>query len=406
MMTVVDSKIVLSDRVQRVSMSPNAAAKQLTNSLKEAGVDIADLTTGEPDFDTPDHIKQAAYAAIKRGETKYTPTPGIKALRQSVQRKLLRENNLPFDADHIVIANGAKQIIFNAFAATLNDGDEVLVPVPYWPTFPDSVRFNGGIPVFLNCPIEQGYKLTPTQLEQAITSRTRWIILNNPGNPSGAVYTADELSALAKVLRRHPQVLVMLDELYEHVLFDGRQHVSLLTLAADLRERTLLVGGVSKTYAMTGWRIGYGAGPKALTQAMAVVQSQNSSGASSVSQAAAVAAFDGGLEFIKPQVAAYQARRDVLVDTLSAVDGLKLLRPDGAFFIFCHCEGLLGRQRTDGKTLESESDVMNFLLESGVSGVSGSAFGLSPYFRLSIATEFDTVAEAGRRIAAACALLK
>jgi len=406
MMTVVESKIVLSDRVQRVSMSPNAAAKQLTNSLKEAGVDIADLTTGEPDFDTPEHIKQAAYAAIERGETKYTPTPGIKTLRQAVQRKLLRENNLPYDADHIVIANGAKQIIFNAFAATLNDGDEVLVPVPYWPTFPDSVRFNGGTPVFLNCPIDQGYKLTPAQLEQAITSRTRWIILNNPGNPSGAVYDTAELSSLAEVLRRHPQVLVMLDELYEHVLFDGRQHASLLNVAADLRERTLLVGGVSKTYAMTGWRIGYGAGPKALTQAMAVVQSQNSSGASSVSQAAAVAAFNGGLEFIKPQVAAYQARRDVLVDTLSAVDGLKLLRPDGAFFVFCHCAGLLGRQRTDGKILESESDVMNFLLESGVSGVSGSAFGLSPYFRLSIATEYDTVAEAGRRIAAACALLK
>ncbi len=400
------SRLVLSDRVQRVSMSPNAAAKQLTNSLKEAGVDIADLTTGEPDFDTPDHIKQAAYAAIERGETKYTPTPGIKPLRQAVQRKLARENNLQFNAEQIVIANGAKQIIFNAFAATLNNGDEVLVPVPFWPTFPDSVRFNGGTPIFLNCPIEQEYKLTPAQLEQAITDRTRWVILNNPGNPSGAVYNAQELAALAEVLRRHPQVWILLDELYEHVLFDGRQHVSLLNIAEDLRERTLLVGGVSKTYAMTGWRIGYGAGPKALTQAMAVVQSQNSSGASSVSQAAAVAAFDGGLEFIQPQVAAYQARRDVLVDTLSSVEGLRLLRPEGAFFVFVNCEGLLGRQRKDGKVIESEGDVMNFLLESGVSGVSGSAFGLSPYFRLSIATDYDTVSEAGQRIAKACAELK
>ena len=400
------SRLVLSDRVQRVSMSPNAAAKQLTNSLKEAGVDIADLTTGEPDFDTPDHIKQAAYAAIERGETKYTPTPGIKPLRQAVQRKLARENNLQFNAEQIVIANGAKQIIFNAFAATLNNGDEVLVPVPFWPTFPDSVRFNGGTPIFLNCPIEQEYKLTPAQLEQAITDRTRWVILNNPGNPSGAVYNAQELAALAEVLRRHPQVWILLDELYEHVLFDGRQHVSLLNIAEDLRERILLVGGVSKTYAMTGWRIGYGAGPNALTQAMAVVQSQNSSGASSVSQAAAVAAFDGGLEFIQPQVAAYQARRDVLVDTLSSVEGLRLLRPEGAFFVFVNCEGLLGRQRKDGKVIESEGDVMNFLLESGVSGVSGSAFGLSPYFRLSIATDYDTVAEAGQRIAKACAELK
>ena len=400
------SRLVLSDRVQRVSMSPNAAAKQLTNSLKEAGVDIADLTTGEPDFDTPDHIKQAAYAAIERGETKYTPTPGIKPLRQAVQRKLARENNLQFNAEQIVIANGAKQIIFNAFAATLNNGDEVLVPVPFWPTFPDSVRFNGGTPIFLNCPIEQEYKLTPAQLEQAITDRTRWVILNNPGNPSGAVYNAQELAALAEVLRRHPQVWILLDELYEHVLFDGRQHVSLLNIAEDLRERILLVGGVSKTYAMTGWRIGYGAGPKALTQAMAVVQSQNSSGASSVSQAAAVAAFDGGLEFIQPQVAAYQARRDVLFDTLSSVEGLRLLRPEGAFFVFVNCEGLLGRQRKDGKVIESEGGVMNFLLESGVSGVSGSAFGLSPYFRLSIATDYDTVAEAGQRIAKACAELK
>lgn len=401
-MTDVKGAIRLSERVQRVSMSPNAAAKQLTNSLKEAGVDIVDLTTGEPDFDTPEHIKQAAYAAIERGETKYTPTPGIKPLRQAVQRKLLRENGLNFDADAIVIANGAKQIIFNAFAATLNEGDEVLVPVPYWPTFPDSVRFNGGTPVFLNCPLDQHYKVTPAQLEQAITDKTRWLILNNPGNPSGAVYSAGELMALADVLRRYPQVLLMLDELYEHVLFDGREHVSLLNVAEDLRDRTLLVGGVSKTYAMTGWRIGYGAGPKTLTNAMAVVQSQNSSGASSVSQAAAVAAFDGGLEFIKPQVAAYQARRNVLVDRLEKVNGLQLLRPEGAFFVFIHCAGLLGRQRADGRRIESEEDVVNFMLESGVSGVAGSAFGLSPYFRLSIATDFETVDEAGKRIEAAC----
>lgn len=404
-MSVSKSTIQLSDRVQRVAMSPNAAAKQLTNSLKEAGVDIVDLTTGEPDFDTPEHIKQAAYAAIERGETKYTPTPGIKPLRQAVQRKLQRENGLAFDAENIVIANGAKQIIFNAFAATLNDGDEVLVPVPYWPTFPDSVRFNGGTPVFLNCTIDQAYKLTPHQLEQAITTKTRWLILNNPGNPSGAVYNASELAALAEVLRRHPQVLILLDELYEHVLFDGREHVSLLNIADDLRERTLLVGGVSKTYAMTGWRIGYGAGPKVLTQAMAVVQSQNSSGASSVSQAAAVAAFDGGLEFIKPQVAAYQARRDVLVDRLQQVEGLRLLRPEGAFFVFINCEGLIGRQRADSKSITSEQDVVDFMLESGVSGVAGSAFGLSPYFRLSIATDLATVDEAGKRIAAACGLL-
>jgi aspartate aminotransferase len=398
--------LVLSDRIQRVSVSGIAKAKQLTDSLKEAGVDILDLTTGEPDFDTPEHIKQAAYVAIERGETKYTAAAGIKALRQAVSNKLKRENNLHYPPEEIVISNGAKQIIFNAFSATLNHGDEVLVPVPYWPSFPDNVRFNGGKPVFLDCPIEQGFKLNPQQLEQAITDKTRWLILNNPSNPSGAVYDANALSALAEVLRRHPQVWILLDELYEHVIFDGREHVSLLNVAQDLQSRVLLVGGASKTYAMTGWRIGYGAGPKTLTTAMALAQLQSTSGASSVSQAAAAAAFNDGVEFIKPQVAAYQYRRDILVEALSQVDGLELSSPQGAFFVFVHCQGLLGKQRVDGKLLATEADVVEYLLENGVSGVGGSTYGLSPYFRLSIATDNATVEEAGRRIAKAAALLK
>ncbi|QBR49187.1 aminotransferase class I/II-fold pyridoxal phosphate-dependent enzyme [Erwinia sp. QL-Z3] len=398
--------ITLSRRVQRVSLSANAAARQLTQRLQAEGVDILDLTVGEPDFDTPEHIKQAAYQAIARGETNYTPTPGTPALRQAVQRKLLRENQLAYDINQIVIANGAKQIIFNAFAATLNDGDEVLVPVPYWPTFPDSVKFNGGEPVLLDCPLEQGFKLQPQQLAAAIGPKTRWLVLNSPGNPSGAVYDAAELSALAAVLRQHPQVLVLLDELYEHVLFDGRQHQSLLNVAPDLKDRILLVGGVSKTYAMTGWRIGFGAGPKVLTDAMAVVQSQNSSGAGSVSQAAAVAAFNGGLDFLVPQLAAYQQRRDSLVDALSTVDGLSVSSPAGAFFVLCRCADVLGRIRSDGRTLASEEDVLSYLLESGVSGVAGSAYGLSPYFRLSIATDLESVREAGRRIQTAFGQLR
>lgn len=396
----------LSRRVQRVSLSANAAARQLTQRLQAEGVDILDLTVGEPDFDTTEHIKQAAYQAIARGETNYTPTPGTLALRQAVQRKLLRENQLAYDINQIVIANGAKQIIFNAFAATLNDGDEVLVPVPYWPTFPDSVKFNGGEPVLLDCPLEQGFKLQPQQLAAAIGPKTRWLVLNSPGNPSGAVYDAAELSALAAVLRQHPQVLVLLDELYEHVLFDGRQHQSLLNVAPDLKDRILLVGGVSKTYAMTGWRIGFGAGPKVLTDAMAVVQSQNSSGAGSVSQAAAVAAFNGGLDFLVPQLAAYQQRRDSLVDALSTVDGLSVSAPAGAFFVLCRCADVLGRIRPDGRTLASEEDVLSYLLESGVSGVAGSAYGLSPYFRLSIATDLESVREAGRRIQTAFGQLR
>jgi aspartate aminotransferase len=398
--------VTLSKRVQSVSLSANAAARQLTRQLKEQGVDILDLTTGEPDFDTPPHIRQAAVAAMEAGETRYTPTNGTTPLRKAVLAKLKSENQLEYQLEQICIANGAKQIIFNAFAATLNEGDEVIVPVPYWPTFPDSVRFNGGEAVLLACPLEQEYKLHPQQLAQAITTKTRWLVLNNPGNPSGMVYSTDELTALAAVLRDHPDVLIMLDELYEHILFDGREHVSLLHVAPDLAERILLVGGVSKTYAMTGWRIGFGAGPKDLIDAMVVVQSQNSSGASAIGQAAAVAAYNSGLDFLPPQRSAYQDRRDAIMALLRPVPQIEVLNPDGAFFIFCRCAGLLGKTRPDGQKIESEQDVMNYLLESGVSGVAGSAYGLSPYFRLSIATDIDTVREAGRRIAQACAALR
>jgi aspartate aminotransferase len=396
----------LSKRVQRVSLSANAAAKSQATALRDAGRDILDLTTGEPDFDTPEHIKQAAYSAIAGGATKYTPTPGVKALRVAVQRKLQQENRLDYPLESIVIANGAKQIIFNAFAATLDDGDEVLVPTPYWPSFPDSVRFSGGEPVFIECALAQGCKLTAEQLDQHIGERTRWLILNGPGNPSGAVYSAAELQALAEVLRRHPQVLILLDELYEHIRFDGHPAQSLLNVAPDLQPRCLLVGGVSKTYAMTGWRIGFGAGPQTLTNAMAVVQSQSTSGASSVGQAAALAAFEGGLDFLPEQVAAYQQRRDLLVSALRKVEGIEVLEPQGGFFVFVRCAGLLGRYRPDGVCLNSDVDVVAYLLEEGVAGVAGSAYGLSPWFRLSIATATDSVAEAGRRIAHACGQLR
>jgi aspartate aminotransferase len=398
--------LYLSKRVQRVSLSANAAAKSRATALREAGRDVLDLTTGEPDFDTPAHIKQAAYAAIAAGATKYTPTPGVKALRVAVQRKLRTENQLGYPLESIVIANGAKQIIFNAFAATLDDGDEVLVPTPYWPSFPDSVRFNGGEPVFIECGLEQGCKLTPQQLEQHIGERTRWLILNSPGNPSGAVYSEAELQGLAQVLRRHPHVLILLDELYEHIRFDGRAAQSLLNVAPDLQARCLLVGGVSKTYAMTGWRVGFGAGPQALTDAMSVVQSQSTSGASSVGQAAALAAFEGGLDFLAQQVAAYRQRRDVLVSSLRNIEGLEVLEPQGGFFVFVRCAGLLGRYRPDGQRLEHDADVVAYLLDEGVAGVAGSAYGLSPWFRLSIATATETVAEAGRRIAFACGQLR
>ncbi|MCU5773614.1 aminotransferase class I/II-fold pyridoxal phosphate-dependent enzyme [Erwiniaceae bacterium BAC15a-03b] len=398
--------LVLSQRVQRVSLSANAAARERTRSLQQAGVDIIDLTIGEPDFDTPEHIKLAAQAAIARGETKYTPIPGVRALREAIQQKLQQENQLTFGIEQIMVANGAKQVIFNAFAATLNQGDEVIIPAPYWPTFPDSVRFNGGTPVIVPCHLEQGYKLQPQQLAAAITPQTRWLVLNNPGNPSGALYSRAELQALAEVLRQHPQVWLLLDELYEQILFDGQQHCGLLNAADDLSSRTLLVGGVSKTYAMTGWRIGFGAGPQPLIKAMVVVQSQISSGASSVSQAAALAAYSGGLAFLTPQISAYQQRRDRLVAILQDIDGVELQSPDGAFFLFCRCAGLIGRIKPDGTRLETEADVLDYFLENGVSGVAGSAYGLSPYFRLSTAADETSVVEAGKRIAAACAELR
>ncbi|MBB3103331.1 aminotransferase class I/II-fold pyridoxal phosphate-dependent enzyme [Azomonas macrocytogenes] len=398
--------IHLSRRVRRVSLSANAAAKLKTTALREAGRDILDLTTGEPDFDTPEHIKRAACAAIAAGATKYTPTAGVRALREAVRRKLAAENRLDYPLAGIMVANGAKQIIFNAFAATLDEGDEVLVPVPYWPSFPDIVRFNDGTPVFLECPLEQHYKLTPAQLEAHIGPRTRWLILNSPGNPSGALYNEAELAALAAVLRRHPQVLILLDELYEHIRFDARPPQGLLNVAPDLQARSLLVGGVSKTYAMTGWRVGFGAGPEALATALTIVQSQAASGASSVGQAAALAAFEDGLAFLPAQVTAYRERRDLLVEALAPVDGLEVLAPQGGFFVFVRCAGLLGRLRPDGRRLDGEADVLDYLLESGVSGVAGSAYGLSPYFRLSIATATDIVVEAGRRIARACAALR
>ncbi len=395
----------LSKRVRKVSLSANAAARSRATALRDGGRDVLDLTTGEPDFDTPVPIKQAAYVAIAAGATKYTATPGVPALREAVQRKLQRENRLDYALPQIVIANGAKQIIFNAFAATLDEGDEVLVPVPYWPSFPDSVRINGGEPVFIPSSLEQGCKLAPEQLNGLVGERTRWLILNSPGNPSGAVYSTDELRALAEVLRRHPQVLVLLDELYEHIRFDDQPPLNLLNVAPDLQERCLLVGGVSKTYAMTGWRIGFGAGPQVLTEAMSVVQSQSASGASSVSQAAALAAYEGGLDFLKPQVAAYRERRDLLVAALSEVDGLDVLQPEGGFFVFVRCAGLIGRLRPDGQVIASDNELVDYLLEEGVAGVAGSAYGLSPWLRLSIATATDSVREAGRRIAVACARL-
>lgn len=402
------SAFPLSRRVQRARLSPNAAASARAAALAAQGRDVISLTTGEPDFDTPEPIKQAAIAALQRGETKYTPTPGTAALRAAIRAKYARDNALDYSASQIIVSNGGKQVIYNAFAATLDAGSEVIVPAPYWPSFPDIVRVNDGTPVLVPCDIAAGFKLTPAALEAAITPHTRWLVLNTPGNPSGALYGAAELAALAEVLRRHPQVLVLLDELYEHIWFTPEAPAHWLHVAPDLKERTLLVNGASKTYAMTGWRIGWGAGPAALVQAMVVIQSQASSGPNAVAQAAVAAALASADQSFPAQArAAYARRAELVTQAINAVPGLSLRPPGGSFFAFVHCGGLIGHLRPDGKVIRTDADVTDWLLESeGVAAVDGPSYGLSPYFRISTAASDAVLADATARIARAVAALR
>ncbi len=398
----------LSQRVQRVKLSPNAAASARAAALAAQGRDVIALTTGEPDFDTPEPIKQAAIAALARGETKYTPTPGTAALRKAISAKYTRENALDYPAAQIIVSNGGKQVIYNAFAATLDAGSEVIIPAPYWPSFPDMVLVNDGTPVIVPCDIGAGFKLTPAQLEAAITPRTRWLVLNTPGNPSGALYDASELAALAAVLRRHPQVLVLLDELYEHIWFTPEAPAHWLHVAPDLKERTLLVNGASKTYAMTGWRIGWGAGPAALVQAMVVIQSQASSGPNAVAQAAVAAALESpDQSFVGEARSAYARRARNVTQAINAVPGLSLLPPGGSFFAFIHCGALLGQVRPDGQVVRTDADLTEWLLDAeGVAAVDGSSYGLSPYFRISTAASDAVLQDATARIARAVGALR
>ncbi|RAM62862.1 aminotransferase class I/II-fold pyridoxal phosphate-dependent enzyme [Herbaspirillum rubrisubalbicans] len=400
--------IPLSPRVSRVKLSPNAAAAARAAALAAEGRDIISLTTGEPDFDTPEAIKQAAIAALARGETKYTPTPGTLGLRRAISAKYLNELALEYGTGQIIVSNGGKQVIYSAFAATLAAGDEVIIPTPYWPSFPDMVLVNDGVPVRVACGIESGYKLSPAALEAAITPRTRWLVLNTPGNPSGAVYDRDELAALAEVLRRHPQVLVLLDELYEHIWFTPQAPAHWLHVAPDLKARTLLVSGASKTYAMTGWRIGWGAGPERLVQAMVVIQSQVSSGPNAIAQAATQTALESPDQEFAVQARQAYARRARLVEAAIAdIPGLALRRIDGSFFAFVHCAGLIGQLRPDGQAIASDQDAVQWLLESeGLALVDGAAFGLSPYLRLSTAAADAVLEEAMRRLKRAVSALR
>lgn len=399
--------IKLSPRLSRIKLSPSTLAAQKVRDLRAAGHDIVGLTIGEPDFNTPEHVKRAVIAAMDRNETKYPPIFGIPQLREAVRRKFIRDNRLDYAVDQIMVGTGSKQILFNTLMATLEPGDEVIIPAPYWISYLDMTLVADGTPVVVDCSMENGFKITPQQLEAAITPRSKWLMINSPGNPSGAIYSRSELLALAEVLRRHPQVWILSDDIYEHLRFDGVEFCTMAQVAPDLADRTLTVNGVSKAYAMTGFRLGFAAGPRELINAMVKLQSQSTAGVNSLSQWAAVEALDGPQEFIAERAAAFQERRDRLLDILNAVPGITCDRPQGAFYLFPRVEGLIGRRTPQGKVLENEQDIVLHLLEhAGVAVVQGAAYGLSPYMRISIAYALDSVIEGGRRIAKAVAELR
>jgi len=397
----------VASRLAAVKPSASMAASQAARALRATGVDVIDLGLGEPDFPTPAHVAEAAHRAALAGETLYTAAAGTPALRRAVADKFRRENGLNYGPDDIVVANGAKQIIFNALMATLNDGDEAILPAPYFVSYPEMVKLLGGVPVTPQCRAEDGFRLTPEVLEAAITPRTKWLFLNMPGNPSGAVYSAAELQALGAVLARHPQVLVLSDEIYEHIIFDGRAFVSFGAACPELKDRTLIVNGVAKAYAMTGWRVGYAAGPAPLLKAMNTVQSQSVTSVAAPMQAAALAALTGPQDCVAEFRAAFQRRRDLVVKGIAKIEGLSLAAPEGAFYAYIGCAGLIGRCTPKGQVLADDVAVSNYLLAEGhVSSVPGSAYGLSPFFRISTATSDETLTEAVSRIARAVAALE
>ena len=396
----------LASRLDRIKPSPTLAVTQKARELKAAGRDVIGLGAGEPDFDTPDNIKAAAVEAIRRGETKYTDVDGTPALKQAVVAKFRRENRLSYTPDQVTVGSGGKQVIYNAMMATLDPGDEVIIPAPYWVSYPDMVLLADGRPVSVACRENSRFKLRPEALEAAITAKTKWLILNSPSNPTGAAYTFAEMKALTDVLMRHPQVRVLTDDMYEHLVYDGFRFVTPVEVEPGLYDRTLTMNGVSKAYCMTGWRIGYAAGPKDLIKAIAKVQSQSTSNPSSISQAAAVEALNGPQDFIAAHNAVFKERRDLVVEMLNAAPGLACHRPEGAFYVYPSCAGAIGRKTPQGKTIASDDDFVTYLLDAeGVAAVQGSAFGLSPFFRVSYATATELLREACARIQRACAAL-
>ena len=398
---------ILATRLSRIKPSATNALTGIVAELKAQGRDIIALGAGEPDFDTPDNIKDAAIAAIHAGDTKYTPVPGTMALRQAIADKLKRENGLDYDpATQITVATGGKQVIFNAMMATLDEGDEVVIPAPYWVSYPDMVALAEGTPVFVDCPEESGFKMTPDMLEAAITPKTKWLILNSPSNPTGAAYSKEEIRGLADVLVKYPNVWILTDDIYEHVIYDDFEFATIAQVEPKLFDRTLLLNGMSKVYSMTGWRLGYAAAPAELVKAMNNVQSQSTTHATSISQAAGVEALNGPQDFIEPHNELFKERRDLVVSMLNQAQGINCLTPEGAFYVYPSCAGVIGKKTPDGKVIENDTDFATYLLESeGVAVVQGAAFGLSPHFRISYATDTELLREACERIQRVCASL-
>ncbi len=397
----------IADALSRVKPSATIAMAQKARELKAKGVDVISLSAGEPDFDTPDNIKKAAIDAINRGETKYTAVAGIQELREAIARKYKRENGLDYTAAQVIVGTGGKQILFNALMATLNPGDEVIIPAPYWVSYPEMVAICGGTSVFVNATIDNGFKLQPEDLEKAITPKTKWFIFNSPSNPSGAAYTHDELKKLTDVLLRHPHVWVLTDDMYEHLTFDGFKFATPAEVEPGLYSRTLTMNGVSKAYAMTGWRIGYAAGPVELIKAMDMIQGQQTSGTNTIAQWAAVEALNGPQDFIEKNKAIFQSRRDLVVSMLNQAKGISCPVPEGAFYVYPSCAGLIGKTAPSGRVINTDQDFVMELLESeGVAVVHGTAFGMGPNFRISYATSEAMLEEACRRIQRFCGACK
>jgi aspartate aminotransferase len=397
----------LANALSRVKPSATIAVSQKARELKAKGRDVIGLGAGEPDFDTPDNIKAAAIDAINRGETKYTPVSGIPELRKAIAAKFKRENNLDYDWQQTIVGTGGKQILFNAFMATLNPGDEVVIPAPYWVSYPEMVAICGGTPVFVSTTIENDFKLQPADLEAAITPKTKWLMFNSPSNPSGAAYSEAELKALTEVLMRHPHVWILSDDMYEHLTYGEFVFTTPAQVEPSLHERTLTMNGVSKAYAMTGWRIGYAAGPLELIKAMDMIQGQQTSGACSIAQWAAVEALNGTQEFIPTNKEIFRGRRDLVVSMLNQAKGIQCPVPEGAFYVYPSCAGCIGKTAPSGKVIETDEDFVTELLETeGVAVVHGSAFGLGPNFHISYATSEAQLEEACNRIQRFCAALR